>query len=76
MRRNWSRNPYKTKQKKVCENEINLLTCCGSYLQADKEKKAFYTLRVARSDVKLIGKREVRAKKKAIEEAEAAKTKA
>jgi hypothetical protein len=44
--------------------------------QADKDKKAFYTLRVARSDVKLIGKREVRAKKKAIEEAEAAKTKA
>jgi hypothetical protein len=44
--------------------------------QADKEKKVFYTLRVARSDAKLIGKREVRAKKKAQEEADAAKTKA
>mmetsp|Transcript_43009 Transcript_43009/g.105140 ORF Transcript_43009/g.105140 Transcript_43009/m.105140 type:complete len:222 (+) Transcript_43009:58-723(+) len=42
---------------------------------ADKEKKVFYTLRVARADKKLIGKREVRAKKKAAEEAEATKTK-
>jgi large subunit ribosomal protein L13e len=43
--------------------------------QADKDKKVFYTLRVARADKKLIGKREVRAKKKAADEAEASKTK-
>jgi len=44
--------------------------------QADKDKKIFYTLRTVRADVKLIGKREVRAKNKAADEAEAAKTKA
>mmetsp|Transcript_22714 Transcript_22714/g.35554 ORF Transcript_22714/g.35554 Transcript_22714/m.35554 type:complete len:222 (+) Transcript_22714:806-1471(+) len=38
--------------------------------QADKDKKVFYTLRVARSDAKLVGKREQRAKKQAQDEAE------
>merc|ERR1711998_578350 len=38
--------------------------------QEDKDKKVFYFLRVARSDAKLVGKREVRAKKAAQDEAE------
>ena len=42
----------------------------------DKEKKVFYTLRVARADKKYCGKREAAAKKKAADEAEAAKGKA
>jgi hypothetical protein len=33
----------------------------------------FFTLRVARSDARLVGKREVRAKKAAVEAAETAK---
>mmetsp|Transcript_38114 Transcript_38114/g.76249 ORF Transcript_38114/g.76249 Transcript_38114/m.76249 type:complete len:223 (+) Transcript_38114:40-708(+) len=37
---------------------------------ADKSKKVFYTLRVARTDAKLVGKREVRRKKAAEAEAE------
>ena len=44
-------------------------------VQADKEKKVFYTLRVCRSDAKLIGKRAAAKKKKLAEEAEAAKAK-
>jgi hypothetical protein len=45
-------------------------------MQEDKEKKVFYTLRVARADKKYCGKREAAAKKKAADEAEAAKGKA
>jgi len=39
-------------------------------LQEDKKKKVFYTLRVARTDAKMVGKREVRKKKAAEAEAE------
>lgn len=39
-------------------------------VQADKSKKVFYTLRVARTDAKMVGKREVRKKKAAEAEAE------
>jgi len=43
--------------------------------QADKDKKVYYTLRVARADTKLIGKRAVRAKKAAEKAVEDAKVK-
>jgi hypothetical protein len=39
-------------------------------LQADLDRKAFYTLRVCRSDAKLIGKRAAAAKKAAQDAAE------
>jgi hypothetical protein len=39
-------------------------------VQADKDKKVFYTLRVCQSDAKLVGKREAARKKAAQEEAE------
>ncbi|KAJ1482363.1 ribosomal protein L13e [Baffinella frigidus] len=42
--------------------------------KADTDKKVFFTLRVARSDAKLVGKREVRAKKAVADAAEKAKT--
>ena len=45
-----------------------LTTCC--IIQADKDKKIFYTLRTCRADAKLVGKREAAAKKKAQDEAE------
>ncbi len=43
------------------------------FVQADKKKQVFYTLRVCRSDAKKVGKRVVAAKKKAEQEAEKAK---
>ena len=42
--------------------------CC--VLQADKDKKVYYTLRTVQVDAKLIGKREVAAKKKVAAAAE------
>eukprot|EP00283_Hemiselmis_rufescens_P004146 CAMPEP_0173423014 /NCGR_PEP_ID=MMETSP1357-20121228/3489_1 /TAXON_ID=77926 /ORGANISM="Hemiselmis rufescens, Strain PCC563" /LENGTH=221 /DNA_ID=CAMNT_0014386091 /DNA_START=42 /DNA_END=707 /DNA_ORIENTATION=+ len=42
---------------------------------ADKKAKVFFTLRMERSNAKLVGKREVARKKKQAAEAEAAKTK-
>ena len=42
--------------------------CC--VLQEDKDKKVYYTLRTVQVDAKLIGKREVAAKKKVAAAAE------
>ena len=41
------------------------LTGCPGFAQEDKKKKVFFTLRMERSNAKLVGKREVAAKKKA-----------